>query len=336
MRISIIWAWNRWLALGNVLAHNNHEVLMFTREASESDEINNFHFSSRYLNWIKINENIKSTNNLQTALSFSNTLVIAVPSSVIPEILKNIKEIKDSDEYFFINSTKWLNLESKKTVQQIIKEIFPKHAWLASLLWPSFAKNVVLQDLTCVAAVSSKKEDAEFVQKLFSNDYFRVYTQDDVIWSEIYSSVKNAFAIASGILSWLWYKENAKASLICKWLTEMWKIWKAMWAKLDTVYWLTWIWDLTLTCSSSESRNFQAWYQIWKLDSTKWFLKKEHTTIEWFNAISVFEAISKEHNLRLPILHALYLVVYENQKPSDIISSLMHRPLKEEIVNFNQ
>lgn len=334
MKISIIWAWNRWLALGNVLANNNHEILMFSREASTANEINNLHFSSRYLNWIKFNESIKATDNLETALDFSKILVIAVPSTAIPEILQEIKEIKNKDDYFFINSTKGLNLETKKTVQQIIKEYFPNHAWLTSLLWPSFAKNVVLQDLTCIAAVSSNKGNAEFVQKLFSNNYFRVYTQDDVIWAEVYSSVKNAFAIASWILSWLWYQENAKASLICKWISEMWRIWKAMWAKPDTVYWLTWIWDLTLTCSSSESRNFQAWFQIWKADSTKWLRKKEHTTIEWLNAISVFEEIAKEHNLNLPILHSLYLVVYKNQKPSKVIDTIMQRPLKEEVFDF--
>jgi len=133
MRISTIWAWNRWLALSDVLAYNGNDVLVYARDLDNAKEINKYHTSQKYL-WDKvIDKKIKANSNLKEVLSFSNYLVIAVPSKSIISILKEIKSINDSDNYFFINATKWFT--NKKTIQSIINEYFPVHRWLVSVLW---------------------------------------------------------------------------------------------------------------------------------------------------------------------------------------------------------
>ena len=102
------------------------------------------------------------------------------------------------------------------------------------------------------------------------------------------------------------------------------------WAKQETFLGLTWLWDLILTCSSNESRNFQAGYQIWKDNSAKLFLKNNTTTVEWLATIWIIEDIAQKYGLELPILHALYQVIYENAKPSEILKKIMQRPLISE------
>ncbi len=328
MKISVIWAWSRWLALCDVLAYNGNDVLVYAKEPDAAEEINRDHTSIKYLDGRKINSNIKACDNLKKTLGFSNYLVIVVPSKFVPSVLEEIKEIKPSDDYFFINATKWL--ASKKTIQQTINEYFPKHRWLVSILWPSFAKEVVDKNITTICSISENEKEALFVQALFSNNYFRLYTQTDVIWAELYSSIKNAIAIASGIITWLWYETNTKASLITRWLKEMALIGNTLWAKQETFFWLTWLWDLILTCSSNESRNFQAGYEIWKTDSAKEFLKNNQITVEWIATIWVIEEIAQKYNLELPILHSLYLVVYKNAKPSEMLKKIMQRPFTKE------
>ena len=328
MKISVIWAWSWWLALCDVLAYNGNDVLVYAKEPNSAEEINKNHTSLKYLDGRKIDERIKACDNLNDALNFSNYLVIVVPSKFIPSVLEEIKTIKPSDDYFFINATKWL--ASKKTIQQTINEYFPKHKWLVSILWPSFAKEVVDKNITCICAISKNESEAQFVQALFSNDYLRLYTQTDVIWAEIYSSMKNAIAIASWIITWLWYETNTKAGLITWWLKEMALIGNTLWAKQETFFWLTGLWDLILTCSSDESRNFKAWYQIWKSDSAKEFIENNETTVEWLATIWVIEEIAQNYKLDLPILHALYLVVYENAKPSEMLKKIMQRPFTKE------
>lgn len=329
MKISVIWAWSWWLALSDILWLNNHNVLVYARDKEKMSEINTLHTSIKYLNWKKISNNIKATNNLEEVINFSEYLLLAVPSKSITSCLNDIKWFsKHNKEYFFINAIKWL--ESKRTIQQIIKEYFPKNKWVVSLLWPWFAKEVIDRNITCICAVSDNKENAWLIQSIFSNSFFRIYIQTDVIWSEIYSSMKNAIAIASWIITGLWYWENTKASLITRWLKEMALVWKTMWAKDETFFWLTWLWDLILTCSSSESRNFQAWYQIGTDDSSEQFLKNNKTTVEWIATVAAIESISKEYNLELPIIHSLYQVLYENKKPSEMIQNIMLRPLTYE------
>lgn len=328
MKISVIWSWSRWLALSDVLAYNGNKVLVYAKESDTADEINETHTSIKYLDGRKIDKKVKATKNLEDVLDFSKYLLIVVPSKFVPSVLEEIKSIKPSDDYFFINATKWLS--NNKTMQQIINEHFPKHRWLVSILGPSFAKEVVDKNITCICSISNDEDEALFVQALFSNDYFRLYTLTDVIWAELYSSVKNALAIGSGIITWLWYENNTKAALITRWLKEMATIWEVLWAKQETFLWLTGLWDLILTCSSDESRNFQAWYQIWKDNSAKKFLKNNKATVEGLATIWVIEEIAKKYKLELPILHALYLIIYENAKPSDMLKQIMKRPLRKE------
>ena len=316
------------MALSDVLAYNGNDVLVYAKEPGSAEEINTQHTSIKYLEGRHIDNKIRACDNLEDALEFSNYLLTVIPSKFVSSVLEEIKKIKPSDDYFFINATKWL--ASKKTIQQIINEHFPEHRWLVSILWPSFAKEVVDKNITCICAVSEVESEAQFVQALFSNNYFRLYTQTDVIWAEIYSSMKNAIAIASGIITWLWYEANTKASLITWWLKEMALIGNTLWAKQETFFWLTGLWDLILTCSSDESRNFKAWYQIWQADSAKEFIENNKTTVEWLATIWVIEEIAQNYKLDLPILHALYLVVYENAKPSEMLKKIMQRPFTKE------
>lgn len=125
MKISVIWSWSRWLALCDVLAHNGNDVLVYAKEPDVADEINSINTSTKYLNNKKINKKVKATKKLEDVLEFSYYLLIAVPSKFINSVLEEIKHIKNSNNYFFINATKWL--ANDKTIQQTIKEYFPKH-----------------------------------------------------------------------------------------------------------------------------------------------------------------------------------------------------------------
>ena len=334
MKISTIWAWNRWLALSDVLAYNGNDILVYARDTSYASEINEHHTSQKYL-WDKIiDKKIQASSNLEEVLKFSNYLVIAVPSKSIISVLKEIKKIKNSDNYFFINATKWF--ANKKTIQQTISEHFPTHRWLVSVLWPGFSREVIDKNITCLCSVSNNEEQALFVQALFSNNYFRLYTQNDVIWAETYSSLKNAIAIASGVISWLWYWINTKSSLITQAVREMAIIWRIQWAKEWTSFWLSGLWDVILTCSSDESRNFEAGYKIWKDNWAENFLKNNRKTVEWLSVISVVEDIIEKNNLDLPIFHSLYKVIYKKAKPTDMLKKIMLRNLTDESLLYKQ
>lgn len=331
MRIGVIGSGSFALALSNILCENNHEVLVYSRNESTKNEINNFHTNKAYLNDLKFNENIKCSTSLKEVTAFSSTILICIPSSYIKGILIEMNKYITS-KVDIINGTKGLDFEDKLTIQQVIRKYIDgsKINSVTSLLGPGFAKEIITHNLTLVCACSLSLEAAKKVQVLFSNQYFRVYTSLDVIGSEIYSSLKNAIAIASGICLGLGYNENTKAALITRGLKEMKEVGKFFHAKEETFYGLTGMGDLILTCNSKNSRNFSSGYQIGLEDSSENFLKNNTQTVEGLNTIKLVKYLIDKFNLNLPILNALYLVIYEGLKPSIAIKNLMLRPLKDE------
>ena len=200
MKIGIIGSGSFALALSNILCENNHEVLLYSKNESTKEEINHFHTHKKYLGETTFNKNIKCSCQLESVVNYSSTILLCIPSIYIKDTLIEINQyIKGKVD--IINGIKGLDFEDKLTIQQVIRKYidFNKINSITSLLGPGFAKEIINHNLTLVCACSSSLEAAKKVQLLFSNDYFRVYTSLDVIGAELYSSLKNAIAIASGI-----------------------------------------------------------------------------------------------------------------------------------------
>ena len=136
-------------------------------------------------------------------------------------------------------------------------------------------------------------KEAELVQKAFSNSFFRVYTNDDEIGAEYASAIKNAIAIASGIMKGLNFGDNARAALMTRGLAEMKRFGLKMGGKSDTFSGLAGIGDLEVTCNSLFSRNFQAGYSIGKANSAEEFLKNNKTIVEGINTAQVITEITE-------------------------------------------
>ena len=199
-----------------------------------------------------------------------------------------------------------------------------------NLMDATISLETMKKDLTCVCAVSNKITAAIEVQKLFSNNYFRVYTSDDIIGSQIASSYKNAIAIGSGIIQGLNYGKNAEAAIVTRGLNEIIKFGSFNGGKINTFLGLTGIGDLLLTCSSKLSRNYCFGIEVAKSNDINALIKNNKKTIEGLRTIKVIHDFSKINNLDTPIIDALYNVLYLNKNINDEINSLMLRPLKSE------
>lgn len=322
-------AWG--IALSTVLTKNRNEVTIFTRHESICEEYNKFKTVKKYFSEIKLVEGMTFT----TDFSFINetdAILIAVPSKNISDIVRKINEIL-KHPVLIINATKGLEPSKNERIQEYILNNLNSSLirGLASVLGPGFAKEVVLNNITCINCVSNDLFVAKMVQNLFSNNYFRVYALDDVIGAEYASSIKNAIAIASGILSGLGYKENSKAALITRGLNEITRFGLKKGAKKDTFFGLSGVGDLILTCNSTESRNFKFGKMIAEFRSAKKAMEINKDTIEGLYTIKVIYEISKSENIDMPIIKSLYELIYEGKELFSVIDEIMHRPLKEEI-----
>ena len=318
-------------ALANVVTDNGHEAIVYGISKEEIDDINKNHRNSKYFNKVALNKKIKATMFIEEAVEDQDVIVLAVPSSQIRNVLDKIQRHINSNP-IILNVSKGFDNQTHKRLSEVIKDLLDPLLikGVVTLIGPSYAEEVVVRYYTAISAVSSNIECAEDIQKLFSNQYFRVYTNEDEIGAEVGAGIKNVIAIASGILEGLGYKDNSRAALITRGLAEITRYGVAIGANQKTFLGLTGIGDLFLTCSSLTSRNYSSGIEIGKKNGADEFLKNNTKTIEGIYACKIIHESSIELGIDMPITNAVYQILYENKKPSEAIKELMSRSLKSE------
>lgn len=306
------------------------DILLYGKEPSQIEDINQKHMNSFFFDDVHLPASIKATLNPKEALHDRDALVLAVPSKAIGDIVPLIESFCDSKP-LLINVIKGFDPETGVGITTLIEKVLGnKVAGIVSLVGPSFAYDVIHDDLTAVCAVSHDKEAAKTVQRLFSSSCFRVYVQEDVVGAEIGAGMKNIIAIASGIMEGLGYKDNTRAALITRGLAEMTRFGVHRGARADTFLGLTGVGDLLLTSSSKRSRNYTLGLAIGEANDARPVLEANKKTVEGVIAAKTIYALSKRIDVDTPIVDAVYRVLYENAIPSEEVKKLMGRDLKEE------
>jgi len=319
-------------ALANLLTDNHHDVMIYDNDVQTIQEINHHHTNESKLGDVPLNSQIKGTSNLKELVNFSDLIVLAVPTSVTRIVLHDIKSILNTKK-LFVNVAKGLEKDTNDRVSQIVYDELPKNfiEGFVSLTGPSHAEEVILRKITSIVAASESIEHAKRVQKLFSNeDYFRVYTSTDLIGSELGGSLKNIYAIASGMLDGLGYGINAKSALITRGLIEMKRITVELGGLEETLNGLVGVGDLIVTCMSRFSRNYSAGLMIGEGDDLKTSLSKMTMVVEGVKTCYTAHHLAKDLQIETPIIDAVYDILFNEIEPNIVIQQLMSRDLKSE------
>ncbi|WP_296878531.1 NAD(P)H-dependent glycerol-3-phosphate dehydrogenase [Thomasclavelia sp.] len=319
-------------ALSRVLVDNQNEIIMYGIDQSQIDDINQNHQNQAFFKDVYLETEIKATNNLEEALKDMDYLLITIPTQYVKDTLEKVKPYIDH-KITVINAAKGFDLGTNMRMSDTIRSVLDESLInpVVSLIGPSHAEEVVIRMLTTVCAVSLDDDMARDVQMLFSNDYFRVYRLQDEVGAEYGVAIKNVIAVAAGVLSGLGYGDNTKAALITRGLAEMVRYGMKKGGRLETYMGLTGVGDLIVTCSSIHSRNFQAGLEIGKTNDARSFMKNNTKTCEGIRTCRViYEDAKKYSDIELPIINAIYNVLYKNHEPKREIQQLMRRELKIE------
>lgn len=181
--------------------------------------------------------------------------------------------------------------------------------------------------MTCAATVVDKANE---IQKMFNNEYFRVYRVDDLIGVEIGGSIKNVIALAAGILSGLGYGDNPKAALITRGLVEIKRLGTAVGAKEETFSGLSGLGDLIVTCTSVHSRNWQAGYKIGSGSNLQEAIDSMTMVVEGVRTCQATYEMAQSLNIEMPIVEAVYEIIFNKLDPHTAITQLMTREMKPE------
>ena len=195
---------------------------------------------------------------------------------------------------------------------------------------PSHAEEVSRRiPTTCVVGAKSRKT-AEFVQKIFMNPVFRVYTSPDIIGIELGGSIKNVIALAAGIADGIGYGDNTKAALITRGLAEMTRLAVKMGGRAETLSGLSGMGDLIVTCASMHSRNRRAGILIGQGKSMKEAMDEVHMVVEGVYSAKAALALSKKYQVSMPIVEKVNEMLFEGKNAVEAVDELMRRESRVE------
>lgn len=308
--------------LGSMLADNGNDVVLYGNIDSVNQEINEHHTNTHYMkNW-KLNPNVPATGDLEKALDGAEIVLFVLPTKAVRIVAKNVRKVLDKSGAtpLLVTATKGIEPGSKKLISDILtEEIYPNDSEkIIAISGPSHAENVAQKDLTAIACASTSEENAKKIQEVFSNNYVRFYTNDDLVGVEVGGAVKNVIAIAAGILVGQGYGDDAKAALMTRGLAEI--------TRLGVNYF-----GAKPMTFSGLSRNWRAGKQIGEGKSLDYVLENMGQVVEGATTVKAVHELAQEKNIDMPISEAIYRVLYENANVEDEIKQMMGRTPKPEI-----
>lgn len=327
-KVSIIGAGSWGTALASVLDFNGHQVTVWSVVEEEIEMLKEQREHVTKLPGVKLSEKIIFTTDLKDAVKDRDLLVLAVPSVYTRSTAKNMRPFVN-DGQLLVNVAKGIEEKTLMVLSDIIKEEIPQ-ADVAVLSGPSHAEEVGRRlPTTCVAGADTR-EAAEYIQNVFMNDVFRVYTSPDMLGIELGGALKNVIALAAGMADGLGYGDNTKAALITRGITEIGRLALAMGAKYETISGLTGIGDLIVTCASRHSRNRKAGMLIGQGKTMEEAMKEVQMVVEGVYSAKAAIGLSEKYQVPMPIIEQVNLVLFHEKPVKEAVQELMLRDKKAE------
>src|SRR5882762_5950745 len=331
MRIAVIGAGNWGTGLSIMAARAGHEVLVCSRNSSVVDSINSDHTNPVYLSSAQIPETVRATGDFAVALSKAELTILAAPSHATRQILENMVPVFRPGA-IIVSATKGIEIESGKRISQVVSDVMNKSVAMrfVCLSGPSFAKEVIENHPTAIVAASEDLEAARAVQSALSFENLRIYTNDDLVGTELGGSVKNVMAIAAGMVAGLGFGANSVAALITRGLAEMTRLALREGAKLETMMGLAGLGDLVLTCTGNLSRNRHVGFELGKGRTLDQITREMNAVAEGINTTRAVKKLADRLGVEMPITTEVHAVLYERKPAGDAATELMRRPLRVE------
>lgn len=316
------------IALAVVLNDNGNEVTVWSALDKEVKSLSEERENKISLPGVIIPDEIHISGDLQSAVKDSDMIIMAVASSFVRSTSAKLKGLI-KDNQIIVNVAKGIEDDTLYTMTDIIEEELPG-CDACVLSGPSHAEEVGRRIPTTIVVGAKTRETADFVQKAFSNKYFRVYISPDIIGIELGGSLKNVIALAAGAADGLGFGDNTKAALITRGIKEITTLGVAMGGHTRTFGGLSGIGDLIVTCASMHSRNRRAGILIGQGKTLKEAMEEVNMVVEGAVSAKAALALARKYNVELPIIEQVNKVLFEDKSAKDAVEELMSREYTSE------
>jgi glycerol-3-phosphate dehydrogenase (NAD(P)+) len=311
-------------ALAQAAAMAGRRVSLVVRYESLVEEINTRHTNAAYLGEQRLHDAIIAT----TIAGIDDFYILAVPAQSSRSALGAL----DPDLLVgkpVVLSAKGLETGTLERQSEILADMAPE-AIPFVLSGPSFAADVAAGRPTAVTLAGDDAMQTSALAAALAGPSFRPYAADDRIGVEIAGALKNVYALACGAVDGAGLGASARSALIARAYAEMARMVSAMGGSAATLTGLAGLGDLTLTCTSVQSRNYQFGMALGRGRSVEAIMAGGAKLAEGVATTPVAEALAKSLRVDAPLIQAMHAVLTQQADIAAVVAGLMARPLKRE------
>ncbi|MET0379469.1 MAG: NAD(P)H-dependent glycerol-3-phosphate dehydrogenase [Spongiibacteraceae bacterium] len=320
-RVAVLGGGSFGTALANIVADNEHDVVLWLRNAERAQEINERHVNTEYLPDFPLNPALRAETDLAAALRGSDIIFMAVPSGSCRDVAREAaRSIKPGS--ILISTTKGIEANGFLLMSQVLREEI-QGVRLGVMSGPNLAKEIAAKQLTATVIASVDDDLNATVQDLLHCGYFRVYASNDMFGVELGGALKNVYAIMSGMAAARGIGQNTISMLLTRALAEMSRFAVRMGADPLTFLGLSGVGDLIVTCMSPLSRNYQVGYALGKGRDIESICAELGQVAEGINTLKLLKARADALQVRMPLVNGLYEVLHNGRGVEQVVGALM-------------
>jgi len=326
MRIGVIGSGSWATALVKLFSNNQSNVNWWVRSEESIAHIQSFKHNPRYLQSAELEvSNLALSSSLHDVISLSDCLVVAVPAAFIHEVFKDIDPSLFKGKQV-ISAVKGIIPEFNAIPARYFHKSFGiPYSDIGIICGPCHAEEVALERLSYLTVGCDDIELAEQVASLLRCRYIKVTVSEDLFGAEISAILKNVYALASGICAGLGYGDNFQAVLVSNAIQEIERFIDVVNPVHRDVKNSAYLGDLLVTAYSKFSRNRTFGFMIGKGYSVKAATLEIGMIAEGYYATKSLMEMNEKFNVDLPILTAVYHIIYANRSARKTMHELAEK-----------
>ena len=307
--------------IANLIGSKGEAVNLWMRNAERAEEINRTRENSRYLPGQQLADLLYATSDLKQALADADIIFVSIPSQSFRDVISQAKRCL-RPEQIVVSTTKGIEANTFSLMSQILADELPDNP-IGVISGPNLAKELVQKQLTATVIASENEQVRTAVQAILHCAYFRIYASTDMYGVELGGTLKNIYAIASGLSAALGMGENTKSMLMTRSLAEMSRFAVQLGANPMTFLGLAGVGDLIVTCSSPLSRNYRVGYALGEGKSLDEAVTSLGEVAEGVNTLRYVKEKADELGIYMPLVCGLYEVVFNGAPVSQVAKMMM-------------
>lgn len=324
-KISVVGGGSMATALVKIFTENKNHVSWWMRDGESVNHIKQYHNNPRYLSSVDLDLNcLHVSTDINEVVEASDIVVLVVPSAFLKDSLANLS-VPLKDKIVFSSIKGIVPGDNMIVGEYLYQRHGVPYEQIGVIAGPCHAEEVALERLSFLTLACADMGNARLLQSYMKADYIITRLSDDIYGTEYAAVLKNIYALASGIFHGLGYGDNFQAVLVSNSVREMKRFIRAVHPIKRDINSTAYLGDLLVTAYSQFSRNRTFGTMLGKGYTINSIMMEMNMVAEGYYATGLVKNIKKAYDVKLPICHAVYKVLYEDKNPRKVMAKLAER-----------